>query len=242
MYELVWVRSLSLIYGGTHLAVTDVLSVFMGGAGPRQLRYRHTRRCGAKTAEGLDGYLKIGIALSTLTFIALMKIYPVAYIPLAQGMDDHRIYVILIRILFACLAMIIPTTLMGGTLPVLTRFASRHSSTIGTPLSLLYGLNTLGAVAGSAAAGFFLLRYYSVSDAILTAIAINFLIGLAGVLLPDRTEGDPGPTKQEVRTFRNGQRRSCRKPAARQRRAGISPVREAGPLRHRCQRILRPRV
>ena len=31
MYEVVWVRSLSLIFGGTHLAVTTVLSVFMGG-------------------------------------------------------------------------------------------------------------------------------------------------------------------------------------------------------------------
>jgi spermidine synthase len=187
IYEVVWVRSLSLVFGGTHLAVTAVLSVFMGGLALGS--YVIGKRVDAvQRPLRLYGYLEIGIALSALAFIALMKIYPFAYIHLAQGMDDHRLYLFVIRILFAVLALIVPTTLMGGTLPVLTRFASRNSSTIGTPLSLLYGLNTLGAVAGSAAAGFFLLRYYSVSTALLTAIAINFLIGLAGVFLPDRPE------------------------------------------------------
>ena len=196
IYEVVWVRSLSLVFGGTHLAVTAVLSVFMGGLALGS--YLIGKRVDAvKRPLRLYGYLEIGIAFSALAFIALMKIYPAAYIYLAQGMDDHRLYLFAIRILFAVLALIVPTTLMGGTLPVLTRFASRHSSTIGTPLSLLYGLNTLGAVAGSAAAGFFLLRYYSVSDAILTAIAINFLIGLAGVLLPDRTEEAPARTTRK---------------------------------------------
>ena len=190
IYEVVWVRSLSLVFGGTHLAVTAVLSVFMGGLALGS--YLIGRRVDAvQRPLRLYGYLEIGIALAALAFIALMKIYPIAYIHLAQGMDDHWLYLFVIRILFAVLALIVPTTLMGGTLPVLTRFASRHSSAIGTRLSLLYGLNTLGAVAGSAVAGFFLLRYYSVSDAILTAIVINFLIGLAGVLLPDRTEEAP---------------------------------------------------
>lgn len=196
IYEVVWVRSLSLVFGGTHLAVTAVLSVFMGGlALGSYVIGKHVDA--VQKPLRLYGYLEIGIALSALAFIALMKIYPVAYIYLAQGMDDHRLYLLVIRALFAVLALIVPTTLMGGTLPVLTRFASQHSSAIGKPLSLLYGLNTLGAVAGSAAAGFFLLRYYSVSDALLTAISINFLIGLAGVFLPDRTEEAPARTTRK---------------------------------------------
>jgi spermidine synthase len=196
IYEVVWVRSLSLVFGGTHLAVTAVLSVFMGGLALGS--YVIGKRIDASRRPlKLYGYLEIGIALSALAFIGLMKIYPVAYIYLAQGMDNHRLYLLVIRLLFSVLALILPTTLMGGTLPVLTRFVSRHSSTIGTPLSLLYGFNTLGAVAGSAAAGFFLLRYYSVSTALLTAISINFVIGFAGVLLPDRTEGAPARTTRK---------------------------------------------
>jgi spermidine synthase len=186
MYEVVWARSLSLVFGGTHLAITTVLSIFMGGLA---LGSYFLGRIVDKIQRPLRlyGYLEIGIAVSALVFMVLMKIYPSIYIFLAQGKDDHTLYLTVIRIIFAFSALIVPTTLMGGTLPVLTRFVSKQNSSIGSQLSLLYGLNTLGAVAGAAITGFVLLPVFSVSITILTAIAINSLIGLAAVLLPDRT-------------------------------------------------------
>jgi spermidine synthase len=185
MYEVVWVRSLSLVFGGTHLAVTSVLAVFMGGLalGSHRIggfvdRMRKPLR--------LYGCLEIGIAVCAMAFIVLMQVYPSIYNFLAQGQDDRRLYLTLVRVLFAVVALIVPTTLMGGTLPVLTRFVSRDGGGIGGRLSLLYGFNTIGAVAGAAAAAFFLLPSYSVSTTIHVAIVINFLIGIVSILLEGR--------------------------------------------------------
>ncbi len=185
MYEVVWVRSLSLIFGGTHLAVTVVLSVFMAGLALGSYAIgRSVDRI--KKPLRLYGYLEIGIALSALAFSGLMKIYPSVYIYLAQGHEDHRLYLTLVRAAFSVFALLVPTTLMGGTLPVLTRFVSRNSVKMGTQLSLLYGFNTLGAVAGTMTAGFYLLRLYSVSMTLHTAIVMNMLVGFAAVLLSGR--------------------------------------------------------
>ncbi|MEJ2167652.1 MAG: hypothetical protein P8X90_19165 [Desulfobacterales bacterium] len=157
MYEVVWVRSLSLIFGGTHLAVTTVLSVFMGGLALGSF-FIGKRVDAVKNPFKLYGLLELGIALFAVIFIVLMKFYPAIYILLVQGKENASIYIAFIRVLFAFAALIGPTTLMGGTLPLLTRFVSSHPEKLGGHLSFLYGFNTLGAVVGTAAAGFWLLR------------------------------------------------------------------------------------
>jgi spermidine synthase len=185
IYQVVWVRSLTLIFGGSHLAVTAVLSIFMAGlaiGGYVVGKYVDT----VKKPLRLYGLLELGIALSAILFIGLMNIYPSIYIPLAQGRDDSPLYLSFIRMLFSIIALIIPTTLMGGTLPVLSRFLSHHSRNLRNHLSFLYGFNTLGAVLGATAAGFFLLRLYSVSTTLYIAIFTNATIGLISILLQDK--------------------------------------------------------
>ncbi len=197
VYEVVWVRSFSLIFGGSHLAVTTVLCVFMAGlAGGGYLIGRYADRI--KRPLRLYGLLELGIGLSALTSAGLMRIYPSIYVPLAQGRDDSILYLSFLRVLFAVLAMIVPTTLMGGTLPVLTRFVSHHSENPAGRLSLLYGFNTLGAVAGTAAAGFFLLRFYSVSVTFATAILANISIGLVGITLSRQAEAVFPPGERQA--------------------------------------------
>ena len=185
IYQVVWVRSLTLIFGGSHLAVTAVLSIFMAGlalGGYVIGKYVDT----VKKPLRLYGMLELGIALSAILFIGLMNIYPSIYIPLAQGRDDSPLYLSFIRILFSLIALIVPTTLMGGTLPVLSRFLSHHAQSLRNHLSFLYGFNTLGAVLGATAAGFFLLRLYSVSTTLSIAIVTNASIGLISILLQDK--------------------------------------------------------
>jgi len=184
MYEVAWVRQLSLVFGGTHLAVTTVLSIFMGGLalGSALIGKRVDK---VEKPLQLYAFLELGIALAAVVFIVLMKIYPFLYDLFVTG-ESSRLYRTVVRIVFAFIALIIPTTLMGGTLPVLTRFVSRHPGVISTKLSLLYGFNTLGAVAGTAGAGFVLLSLYSLSTTLYTAILINVLIGIGALLLQKR--------------------------------------------------------
>jgi spermidine synthase len=193
MYEVVWVRSMSLVFGGSHLAVTTVLSVFMGGlAAGGYLIGRHVDRI--KRPLRLYGQLELGIALSAVLFAGLMKIYPSVYILLARGSDESLLYLSIVRVGFAVVALIVPTTLMGGTLPVLTRFTSRHPEKLGTQLSFLYGFNTLGAVAGTMSAGFFFLRLYSVSTTLQIAILMNVMIGVASIVLDRKASAVFGST------------------------------------------------
>lgn len=206
MYQVVWVRSLSLIFGGTHLAVTAVLSIFMAGlALGGYVIGKYVDR--SIRPLRLYGILEIGIALFAVVFAGLMKIYPSLYISLARGKDDAIIVLTLIRFLFAFIALIIPTTLMGGTLPVLSRFLSRQPEKIRGHLSLLYGINTLGAVLGAAAAGFFLLRLFSVSFTLQAAVIMNLLIGITSILLQRWGGRILAPAEKMTEMIRSAKRR-----------------------------------
>lgn len=183
MYEVLWVRALSLIFGGTHLAVTTVLSVFMGGLALGSFVIgKHVDSI--KNPLRFYGLLELAIALFAVVFLLLMERYPSVYIFVIQGRENSQVYLSVIRVLFAFSALIIPTTLMGGTLPVLTRCVSRAPGQLGAHLSYLYGFNTLGAVAGTMLTGFLLLRFYSVSTTFYMAILLNCFIGLVSMTLP----------------------------------------------------------
>ena len=185
VYQVVWVRSLTLIFGGSHLAVTVVLSIFMAGlAIGGYFIGKYVDR--VQKPLRLYGFLEIGIAVFALIFMELMKFYPSIYIALAQGKDQSPIYLTFIRTLFSAMALIIPTTLMGGTLPALSQFVSRQPENLRGYLSFLYGFNTFGAVLGALAAGFFFLRFYSVSPTTYIAILANAFIGLVSIVIQDK--------------------------------------------------------
>lgn len=190
VYEIVWARYLSLVFGGSHLAVTTVLTVFMTGLalgsyfiGNRVDNRKHLLR--------LFGFLELGIGFCALIFAGLMKVYPPVYVKLAQIAPESIIYLTSIRITFAVIALIVPTTLMGGTLPVLTAFTARLMKGAGIRLSFLYGCNTIGAVSGAAATGFVMLRNFSMGKTLLFAMVINTTVGLTALFLQNRTTATP---------------------------------------------------
>ena len=187
MYEVVWVRSLGLIFGGSHLAVTTVLSVYMGGlALGSYIIGKHVQR--SRKPLRLYGLLEIGIGFFAVVFALLAKLYPSIYISLAHGKDHSLFYLSFVRVAFSVIALIVPTTLMGGTLPVLSTLISKQGKDIGRHLSFLYGLNTLGAVAGTVAAGFYFLRFYSVSTTFAIAVLINLVVGITSILLQGKSK------------------------------------------------------
>lgn len=186
IYEMLWVRYLSLIFGGSHLAVTTVLAVFMGGLALGS--FIIGKKIGnVEKSLRLYGFLELGIALSALMFWVLMKIYPQIYIPLAQLNETSPVYLSFIRVVFATVALILPTTLMGGTLPVLSCFIAHRMKGLGRHLSFLYGINTIGAVIGTAFTGFYFLPHYSVSTTLVVAIIINVLVGVSAIVLQTKT-------------------------------------------------------
>ncbi|MEW6719329.1 MAG: fused MFS/spermidine synthase [Thermodesulfobacteriota bacterium] len=185
-YQVVWVRSLQLVFGGSHYAVTAVLSVFMAGLALGS--YVFGKRVETvRSALRVYGLLEIGIAVFAIVFLLFAAAYPHLYVPLARIAGENTAALSIFRVLFAVVAMIVPTTLMGGTLPVLTRFASERAGSGREHVSFLYGFNTLGAVAGTLLAGFVLLPAFGVTGTSAIAVLTNAAIGLASVVLSRRS-------------------------------------------------------
>ena len=210
VYQVVWVRQQSLVFGGSHLAVSTVLAVFMGGLalGGWFIGRRADRWSRPLRAYGL---LELGIAASALLVHAALKAYPALYPALARPFADNAAVLTVIRFAFAAAAMILPTTLMGATLPVLARHARSSGPAAAGHLSKLYGINTLGAVAGAMLAGFLMLPRLGATTTMLFAFGLNVLVGVAAVMLGgrDRTTAE-GPTDDDARPADLASARSAR--------------------------------
>jgi spermidine synthase len=166
IYEIAWVKALSLVFGSTVYAVTTVLAVFMGGlgAGSWVLGRRFDRQ-----ARPIMAYvwLEAGIAVTApLTFAALPLL---RHIYTAAGGGT------LLRFGGSALLLLLPTFLMGGTFPLLVRILRRHEPETGAPVSRLYALNAAGAVAGTLAAGFLLMPELGIIRTALVAAGCNLL-------------------------------------------------------------------
>lgn len=180
IYQVAWVRHMTLIFGSTAFAVSTVLTAFMAGlALGSYLLGRWIDRRGSPllTYAALETIIGLYALFVPLLFGALAVIY--------QWVWDHfapNYYLFsLWRFALAFLVLLIPTTCMGGTLPILAKFyALLPNSQLSLSVSTLYAVNTLGAVLGTALSGFWLIPALGLSSAVLTASLINFL--LAGLM------------------------------------------------------------
>jgi spermidine synthase len=103
----------------------------------------------------------------------------------------------MIRFLLAFIFLLIPTTLMGGTLPVIMKFFVRRMGELGTRVSHLYSINNLGAVAGGIAAGFFLIKNYGLMVSLYTGAGLNLLNALIAFLVSRPYLGKYGTIEEE---------------------------------------------
>ncbi|MFC1614923.1 fused MFS/spermidine synthase, partial [Gemmatimonadota bacterium] len=177
VYEIVWMRKLTLIFGNTVHAVSTTLAVFMGGLALGSYLFG---RAADRTASPLRLYvlLELGIAVSALAVTALfLPILDGTYIYLHRSGLSSGTMLFLVRLVLGMGILLLPTVLMGGTLPVMGRFLVRAPSEVGSVMGSLYGLNTLGAVAGSFAAGFLLIAAFGETVTIFSAAACNLAVG-----------------------------------------------------------------
>lgn len=193
IYQVVWSRMLSEVFGVTAYAITVVLATYLAGLalGAVVLGPVADRR-----ASPLRFYavLEIGIALTALFGVWLVRLLDPLHIAAANRFSIDSASLILARSLMASLIILPPTFLMGGTLPVITRAVVNNVQRLGSQLSLLYGLNTLGAVIGTLASGFVLIRFFGLHLTLATAVAINLAVGVTSFVVAARfgreSEGD----------------------------------------------------
>ena len=187
IYEVVWTRTLLSIFGAGLYAVCAVLAAFMaglalgswalGGVSDR-LRRPLLLYAALEAAIGVAG----AAALPLLRHVDLVDGW--AYLHMGQSTAVLTSF----RFTLAFGLMLIPTTLMGATLPVLSRFLVRDRSHLGMHVGSLYAINTFGAVCGAFAAGFLLIGRLGLMSTELLAAGFNLCVAVGAGAIALATE------------------------------------------------------
>ncbi len=186
VYQMAWLRLLRLIFGSSTPATAAVLAIFMGGlgAGSLILGPRSDRQA---SPLGFYARLELGIAVSAAASPFLILLTRWLYIFAGGSQQLGLVTGSLLRILLATLVLGLPTFLMGGTLPAVTRAVERAEDPGRRLLGILYGANTLGAVLGALTTTFFSIEILGIRRSIWIASLINLLVVVLARRLAQRS-------------------------------------------------------
>ena len=196
--EVAWVRLLTGVFGNTTYATSTVLAAFMGGLALGS--YGFGRRADVRGVT-LRTYaaLELGIGAFALATPWAFSNLSVVYAPIFRGFGAPGSLLVAVQFALALAVLIVPTTLMGATLPVLSKAVIRHVREAGSRVGGLYGINTLGATVGCVLAGFLLLFTLGVTRSIVFASLLNFASAVGAFLLSRRLAAVEKPEELSVR-------------------------------------------
>ncbi|MBI2931679.1 MAG: fused MFS/spermidine synthase [Planctomycetes bacterium] len=191
VYEITWVRAVTLEFGSTTLAVSTVVSTFMAGlalgawlAGRRADRMTRPLRT--------YGLLELALGAYALATPILFRLILRPAGDLAAATSGNFLALSILRFLASALVLLPPTALMGATLPVLSRLYAALRNEGARGAGLLYGINTLGALAGTLAAGFALLPSIGMTWTLVATAALNVTVGAVALLAGRNLQTTPG--------------------------------------------------
>ena len=182
IYEVVWSKLLVQMFGSTVYAQTVVLAVFMGGLalGNRLLGIWADH---LKNPVQLYGVLEIAVGLYAFFFMTFNGIVNDIFVALGTPLVAHAKLLLALNGVLATILLLLPTVMMGGTLPLLASWLQRFYEDAGRRSARFYSVNSLGAVLGAALAGFFLVQTYGIVATLRMAATVNLLVGVTAILL-----------------------------------------------------------
>ena len=209
LYQTAWMRQFATVFGTSEPAVAAVLAAYMSGlalgaAAAGKWLTRVTRPI------LVYGLLELGIALGALALPVGLQFARamfrdstggLAELPDAGGSGQFGFYLAMTFVL-----VLIPTSFMGATLPLLARHAVRRESEIGKRIGSLYAINTVGAVIGTVVAAFILLPSIGLQATVWIGVAINAVVFLLAVAVSKKSgtalvEDAGEPEKSSLRSF-----------------------------------------
>ena len=196
-YEVVWTRLLIRVFGATSIAVATVLASWMAGLAlgsylfgrmiDRSAAWTTAVRppAGQETSRPLRlyGLLELGIGLCALGFPLAIHGLDVLYGAAFRAWGGQTAFLTAARVGLSFAILLVPTTLMGGTLPILGRLLAAGVYGSAGSVGLLYAVNTLGAVFGAVASGYVLLPNMGLSRTTWVCVAANVVVFLTALLM-----------------------------------------------------------
>ena len=182
IYEILWMKMLTLIIGNTVFSITTVLTSFMGGlalgsflAGRLEDKIKNPLRIYGL----LEGCIGAYALLLPFLIAGTEPLFRFIY----QNINPSFYGFSLLRFLVCGIILLAPTSLMGATLPVISKYFVKRQAHLGWTVSKIYGVNTFGAVLGSFAAGFILIPRLGITLTIYSAAFLNLAIAASVLIL-----------------------------------------------------------
>ncbi|MFM7214720.1 MAG: fused MFS/spermidine synthase [Verrucomicrobiota bacterium] len=197
VYQVVWTRYLALFLGHTSYAVIAVLAAFMGGLA---LGNAWLGSVVDRMPRPLQFYagLELGIGVFALLFPIYYELVHRGYVALLGMGTPHGMLRLGIQGLFAAATILIPTILMGATLPALTRFVTRSLSELRGRVATLYAINSTGAVVGVLLADWWWIPGLGLEVTLYLGAAMSLLVGLVALATSRVVEHGSGPTSGTI--------------------------------------------
>jgi spermidine synthase len=188
--QVCFAKYLGYVVGSTAYAVSAVLAAFMAGLA---LGAHVGGRLSARIARPLFayGWLELVVAVAVAAAPAAFGLITPLYVQLARSMPDSLLAVSALRWGVAAIVVIVPTTAMGATLPLLARATSfglgddsaNSKAKRERRLTWLYAANTLGAALGALSAAYAILPALGLSRTLLASAALSALVGVVAIFL-----------------------------------------------------------
>jgi predicted membrane-bound spermidine synthase len=182
IYEVVWSKYLSQMFGSTIYAQTVVLAVFMGGLALGN-RIFGGRSDALRQPLRAYGFIEGAIGLYAFFFPMLYQLADGIFVSLGSRVLEQRGLLLALKGTLSVGLLIVPTLLMGGTLPLLAAWLQKNADEAGRRSARFYSVNSLGAVFGSGLAGFYLVQALGMVASLQAAALFNLLIGGAAMAL-----------------------------------------------------------
>ena len=181
VYQVLWSRLLALVFGITVYAVSATLASFMSGlALGSYIAGKLVDR--ARSPLLWYGVAEVLIGLSALAtpwaLDGMERLYAGLYPSLSASFGALTI----VRFALSFLVLLVPTTLMGATLPIVIKSSLLRSERLAESIGLLYATNTAGAILGTLLTGYYLIGEIGILATFRLAAAINVAVGIAAGL------------------------------------------------------------
>jgi predicted membrane-bound spermidine synthase len=188
IFEILWLRLSGLAFGNSVWAAALILSSFMAGlalgnaiaASSTIRRWRPLR---------LYAFLEVLVALLGCTIVFGLPVLGELMRLVWQTLWNYQPTLLGLRFIISFLILLVPTTVMGLTLPVLIEDPIARQMNFGLAIGFLYGSNTLGAVAGAVLGEGYLIAAFGLRGTGLAA-GLASCIAAAIALLVARIDGD----------------------------------------------------
>ncbi|HSQ62734.1 MAG TPA: fused MFS/spermidine synthase [Polyangiaceae bacterium] len=169
LYQVVWQRSLFAIYGINIESVTVVVTAFMLGLGFGSLAGGAVSKDPKRPVLLLFGLVELSIGAFGMVSLDLFHWVG------ALTLDLPPVATAIVTLLL----VLLPTMLMGGTLPLLVAYSVRKNGNVGKSVGQLYFVNTLGSAIASVLSVMVMMGPLGERNTVRAAAAVNALVGLA---------------------------------------------------------------